>query len=226
MLIGYFVYNLGAYSGAAFQALNLAKRLSVPVVVFNVGSPLIDALPKHIRVINLTGGVLSRLLIVLKSLSSGQIKVIHFHGQFFIPMLIAKCLGVPYILKTTLLGDDDFDSLLRKRFGTLRLWLSRRCKFNIVLSERLFEINARYLDASKIKLIPNGVHVSDACPSLAEKFNHFYFCGVISKRKQTLKAIRMFALNYSHLEGAKLFVIGPIDSYGIGKEVDSKYVEE
>jgi len=226
MKICYFVYDLGSYSGAAFQALNLAKRLIDPVLIFNVGSPFIGLAAPHIQVVNVAGGAPQRFFKITWQLLRSNVKVIHFHGQFLLPMLIAKTIGIPYVLKTTLLGDDDFDSLLKKRFGALRLWLSKRCSMNIVLSSRLFKINSKHLDSSKIKLVPNGVTVTGDSPSLPEKRNYFYFCGVISKRKQTLKSIKVFAENYAHLHEAKLFVIGPEKNYGLGKEVDAAYIDE
>lgn len=224
-MVSYFVYNLGAYSGAAFQALNIAKIMPMPILIFNIGSAFCGEVPENIRVFNVGKSVWNGFLKLLILILRQEIKVIHFHGQFLIPMFIAKLFGVPYVLKTTLLGDDDFDSLKNKPLGGLRLWLSKRCAFNVVLSRKLLEINQKHINSTKVKIIPNGVQAPDVPPTLDEKNNHFFFCGVISKRKQTIKAIQVFAEEYSHLDGAKMFIIGPDKHYGVGKEIDSRYID-
>lgn len=224
-MISYFVYNLGAYSGAAFQALNVAKIMPMPVLIFNIGSEFGAEVPSHIQVVNVGKSAWYCCLNLLPLILKQKIKVIHFHGQFLFPMFIAKLLGVPYVLKTTLLGDDDFDSLKNMPLGTLRLWFSKRCAFNVVLSQKLLEINQKYVNSAKVKIIPNGVQSPNVSPTLYEKHNHFYFCGIISERKQTLKAIQVFAKEYSYLDGAKMFIIGPNKPYGVGKEIDLKYME-
>lgn len=224
-MIAYFVYNLGAYSGAALQALNLAGRLEHEVLIFNIGESYRGSLRPHLRVVNLESGLFGRCGTILRELLARRVSMVHFHGQFLLPMAIAALLSIPYVIKTTLLGDDDFDSVRALRLGWLRLWLSKRCAANVVLSMQLEEINAKHINRAKIRRINNGVEMQCPCPELKDKRNHFLFCGVISRRKRTAEAIRAFAENYSKLQRSMLYVVGPDQPCGVSKEVDQAYIE-
>ncbi|MEM3509368.1 MAG: hypothetical protein QXN52_08770 [Nitrososphaerota archaeon] len=176
-MIAYFVYNLNTYSGGAQQALLLAKHLRKKIIFFNIENknfskweynnliPIID-LPKK--------NIFYRFLIVIFYTFKYKIKVYHFHG-LFLEMLIGVILRRKIILKTTLIGDDDFDLVKKRKLSWLFLYLIKHVDKNVVLSKKLYEINSRYIDKSKIKIIPNGVIVEQNPPQLFQKENIFCF---------------------------------------------------
>lgn len=222
----YFVYNLGGYSGAAQQAYNLAAHIPENITIFNIGSAYNGVSSNNVNIINLHNSSALRYLHLVYQFISQRPDLIHFHGQFLIPMLLAKLLGIRFILKTTLLGDDDFDSIAKKKYSKLRLWLSLQCRYNIVLSSHLKNLNKKHLTHHKVHIIPNGTQIPITPPAFDEKQNHFYFCGVISKRKNTLRAIEIFHKEFAHLPSARFFIIGPDTHYSFSREFDESYVTE
>lgn len=222
----YFVYNLGGYSGAALQAINLAKHVSANVTVFNIGKTYTEDTPKNIQILNMPSTPLRRgLRLIYEFFIRARFDAIHLHGQFLLPMLLARLTRTPYIVKTTLMGDDDFDSLSEHPLGRLRLYLTKNATINVALTEQLLSINQKHIPKDKIRLIPNGVEVPPQVATDTDRRNDFYFSGVISKRKNTLLAIEFFERNYSKLEDSRLFVIGPNQPYGLGREYDESYIE-
>lgn len=224
--IYFFVYNLGGYSGAALQALNLAKHLPHNITILNIGEAYTEKTQKNVSVVNLPKQQIWRFISILHRLVFYRPNIIHFHGQFLGAMGLARVLSINYVLKTTLMGDDDFDSLRKTRLAKLRLWLSTQCNFNIVLSEQLRTINAKFYPESKIQVIHNGTHTPEHCPKLENKGNLFFFCGVISERKNTLKAIQVFHENYSNLPNAHLYIIGPVSNFELNRDFNSEYMSK
>lgn len=222
----YFVYNLGGYSGAALQALNLAKHVSANVVIFNIGKAYLESAPrKNIEVINMPSSfLLAGLRLIYEFFVRSRISIVHLHGQFLLPMLLARIAGAPYIVKTTLIGDDDFDSLSSRSFGRIRLYLVKCATLNVAPTQQLLNINKRHIPAEKIKLIPNGVEIPGEFLPESSRRNDFYFSGIVSKRKNTLAAIKFFEKHYAPLENARLFVIGPNEPCGLGREYDKEYI--
>lgn len=224
--VNFFVYNLGGYSGAALQALNLAKHLPHDITILNIGEAYTENTQKNVSVVNLPKQQIWRFISIFLRLVFYRPNVIHFHGQFLAAMGLARALSITYVLKTTLMGDDDFDSLRKKRFSNLRLWLSTQSSFNIVLSEQLRSINSKFYPKSNIQIIRNGTHIPEDCPELENKGNLFYFCGVISERKNTLKAIQVFHENYSSLPNAHLYIVGPASNFELNMDFNSEYLSK
>lgn len=222
--INFFVYNLGGYSGAALQALNLAMHLPYEITILNIGDAYREKTHKNVDVINLPDHPILRFLFIFYRLIFFRPNIIHFHGQFLVAMGLSRIFGIAYVLKTTLVGDDDFDSLKSKRFAKLRLWLSMQSKFNIVLSSQLKLINSKVYPESRIHQISNGVLIPKYIPKLEDKGNFFYFCGVISERKNTLKAIQVFHECYSSLLNSHLYIIGPKNHFNLNRDFDSDYL--
>lgn len=130
------------------------------------------------------------------------------------------------ILKTTLLGDDDFDTFASKRSWKIRYFFIKHIYKNIVLSKILKEINSKYIDRSKIELIPNGVLLAKDCPTLEEKENAFCFAGLVCERKRTYESIKYFIDNYSHDITTKMYVVGPYRNVQNNREFSSEYVDK
>ncbi len=227
-VIGYFVFNLTSYSGAALQALFLAKHLrDHEVIFFNVERERrwldIDRSGANDGiVVHLPRNPLRAMAAILSFVRRHQIEIFHLHGLVGIGLLTGLLLRRRLVLKSTLLGWDDFDSIRARRWGGLLLSLLRRVDRNIVLSRALEEINCRHLSAEQVKRLPNGVEIG-ATP-LAKRDPLFCTVGVVCPRKQTHLAIEGFLRSYAHLEGAMLYVVGPTNSEARLDESSESYL--
>lgn len=52
-MIYYFVYNLGSYSGAAQQALKIAKEIGYDITICNIGTPYFSEVFSNVKILNL-----------------------------------------------------------------------------------------------------------------------------------------------------------------------------
>ena len=87
------------------------------------------------------------------------------------------------------------------------------------------EINSKYIESSKIELIPNGVLLAENCPTLQEKENAFCFVGLVCERKKTYESIKYFIDNYSQDEKtSKMYVVGPHKNIQNNHEFSNEYV--
>jgi glycosyltransferase involved in cell wall biosynthesis len=227
MMIAYFVHNLDSYSGAAQQALLLAKSMKKEILFFNHNNKTFKKYKhsKLIEMIDLPQNRFLQALIILFFTLKYNIKIYHFHGSFNIGMFLGTLLRKKMILKTTLLGDDDFDSFASKRSWKIRYFLIKQIHKNIVLSKKLKEINSKYIDSSKIELIPNGVLLAENCPTLEEKENSFCFVGLVCERKRTYESIKYFIDNYSQEKNSKMYVVGPYKNIKNNHEFSDEYVK-
>lgn len=225
-MIAYFVHNLDSYSGAAQQALLLAKHMKRDILFFNHNNKPFKKYKynKLIEIIDLPQNRFLQALIVLFFTLKYNIKIYHFHGSFNVGMFIGTILRKEMILKTTLLGDDDFDTFASKRSWKIRYFLIKHIYKNIVLSKKLKEINSKYIDDSKIELIPNGVLLAENCPTLEEKENAFCFVGLVCERKRTYESIKYFIDNYSEDTTSKMYVVGPYKDISNNHEFTEEYV--
>jgi len=226
-MIAYFVHNLDSYSGAAQQALLLAKHMKRDILFFNHNNKPFKKYKYNelIEIINLPQNRFLQALIVLFFTLKYNIKIYHFHGSFNVGMFIGTILLKKMILKTTLLGDDDFDTFASKRSWKIRYFLIKHIYKNIVLSNKLKEINSKYIDSSKIELIPNGVLLAKNCPTLEEKENAFCFVGLVCERKRTYESIKYFIDNYSQEKNSKMYVVGPYKNLQNNHEFNDEYVK-
>ncbi len=225
-MIAYFVHNLDSYSGAAQQALLLARYMKRDILFFNHNNKSFKKY-KHnefIETIDLPQNRFLQALIILFFTLKYNIKIYHFHGSFNVGMFIGAFLRKKMILKTTLLGDDDFDTFASKRSWKIRYFLIKQIYKNIVLSKKLKEINSKYIDDSKIELIPNGVLLAENCPTLEEKENAFCFVGLVCERKKTYESIKYFIENYAEDTTSKMYVVGPYKNIQNNHEFSVEYV--
>lgn len=229
MRIGYFVYQLDNFSGAAFQALSIAKELTNEQFVFfnqsYIGKTEIRKMEENIIVINLGRNKFRQPFTILYYILKFKIGILHFHGFFPLFLLIGVALRKKIIVKTTLSGDDDFDSILKSKFGKIKLFLLKRLDLNIVLSKYLEDINLKYLKKNKVIRIPNGVSLK-AQLDIKKEMRTFCFVGVVSERKRTYEAIEYFVRNYSHLENSKMLIVGPYESIDCLSDINPVYVEK
>lgn len=211
--VAFLVHKLDTYGGAAAQALSLARGLDpreFEVTLFNVSGAtrLREDRDGPLRIVHLPGAPLRRLLALAVRLH--RFDLVHLHGQFLSATLCAVLLRRPVVLKTTLMGDDDFDSLRAKPLGRLRLALARRSAFNNALTAQLRTVNARYIAPDRIGTIPNGVRIP--APTRAGRDDVFVFVGALVPRKRPHLAIEYFAAHYAGSPGAKLVLLGPFDA--------------
>lgn len=225
-MIAHFTYNLDKYSGAAQQAALVAKTTNIECLFFNHNSSKLKKwkLTEKIDVVDLPGSFFAQFFIILFYTISRNIKIFHMHGPFRAGLFLAILTRRKSILKTTLLGEDDFLSLKCSRFGALKTFLAKRVTINVVLSNRLYEINSKFIPENKILKIPNGVLIPKNAVTLAEKSNSFCFVGLVCPRKRTLESIKYFHKNYSHIDGAKLYIVGPHSGLENNTEVSQNYI--
>lgn len=223
-MIAYFLYNLSKYSGAAQQALLLARSVGRPVVIFNHERNARYAryrINNLVQVINLPASKPAAFVCLLYYLLVYRIKIIHLHGFFKHGIVLGRALRKKIILKTTLMDSDDFSTLYRKaRNKRLIQALFGWVDINICLTKSLMERNRDYIEGSKIRVVPNGVEVQNKF--YEHKENLFCFVGLVCERKATLDSIKYYLNNYRSLPGSKMYVIGPVDGL---EESDFDYVE-
>ena len=227
-MIAYFVYNLDSYSGAAQQALLLAKNINRNILFFNHNNKTFKKYKynKYIETIDLPKNKLLQLFIILFFTFKYKIKIYHFHGFFDVGISLGTLLRRKMILKTTLLGDDDFDTFASKSSWNIKYFLIKHIYKNVVLSKKIKEINSKYIDSSKIELIPNGVLLAENCPTLQDKENAFCFVGLVCERKKTYESIKYFIDNYSQNITTKLYVVGPYKNIQNNYEFSYEYVNK
>lgn len=227
-MIAFFVHNLDSYSGAAQQALLLAKHLDRDMLIFNHNNSNYKKynIDRNITIIDLSKNKLWQFFIIFFITVKYKIIIYHFHGSFNVGLLLGYLLNKKMIMKTTLLGDDDFNTFSSKKIWKIRYFLIKKLYKNIVLSNKLKEINSKYMDSSKIELIPNGVLMANNCPSLQKKENSFCFVGLVCERKRTYESIKYFIDNYSKDKTTKMYVVGPYKNMNYNNEFSNEYVEK
>lgn len=227
MKVGFFVYNLDDFSGAALQALEVAENnRDIDFYIFNQnyrGAFSYTKPAPNITVFNLGRNRFKRLIQIISIILKNKIRIIHFHGFFPLYLLISLILRRKIIVKTTLPGHDDFDTIRNSFQGFFKILLLRNITLNIALSELLVKINSKYIPPNKILKIPNGVNINNL-QSIEKEKASFCFVGVVSERKRTYEAIEYFINNYSNCKNAKLYVVGPFDSRSCSNEINSLYV--
>jgi glycosyltransferase involved in cell wall biosynthesis len=210
MKVLFVVRNIDRYSGAATQALNLAKEFNknnYEISILNVtdkDNSASNIFFEGIQIFNIPRGNTSLLLFVN---IVRKFDIIHYHGMFLNHLVISKLLGKKTILKTTLTGEDDFESISNRRFGRLRILLLNFCiDLNNSLTKELGRINSKYIAKNKIITLPNYVNCGEVN---FKKANNFVFVGALVKRKNPLKSIEYFINNYIDVENSRLYIIGP-----------------
>jgi glycosyltransferase involved in cell wall biosynthesis len=153
-----------------------------------------------------------------------KINIYHFHGFFKSGIFIGSLLKKKMILKTTLIGNDDFDTFASKKSWDIKYFFIKNIYKNIVLSNKLKKINSKYVDISKIELIPNGVLLPKKSPIFEEKENAFCFVGLVCERKRTYESIKYFIDNYSKEKNSKMYVVGPYRNIKNNHEFSNEYV--
>lgn len=225
MKILHYVHSYDGYSGASKQAIALAKELS-----------LLGCTQKFVSEVSFSNknGINTSSCIFLspyvwgvfqfiKVLISFKPDVVHFHGASFKYLPLAALFSSVY-WKTTLFGDDDFNSLIKKTSklkGYVKKKLIGLIDTNNSLTHQNYMENIKYISKNKIVTIPNGVVFERDL--IFKKSKIVIIIAVIIPRKRILEAINFFQLNFESL-GYKLYVIGPYDN-PVLDGFSAKYVE-
>ena len=211
--IAFFTSGLLNYSGAATQALKVAKSLDkYNVFFFNKENTAPRFFSKSIlyekfQVITLQKFLPFRFITIIYFLLKFHVRTCHFHVFLIRNMVPCLLLGCRIILKTTLLSNDDFETQCgsKKKYFT-RLILSK-VSYNVVLTKNIQKINQQYITPEKVKVIYNGIKIQEM-PAVKTE-NIFCYAGLVCPRKRTYNTILYFAEHYAHLPNAKLYIIGP-----------------
>lgn len=228
-MIAFYVNKLFSYSGAALQAFNLATQINeqTEVIIFNLKDTKNRDLhnKNKIRIINLHGNPFLRIFSIIYYTLKYHISINHYHGWFPLEIIIGIILRRHVILKTTLVGDDDFSSLTAKTNKKFFLKIIlKRIAINIVLTAQMKKINQNYIKNEKILHLPNSFNFQKL--SLKNEKEALTFCivGLLSKRKRTVDAIKYFIQNYSENEKSKLYLVGPTSNQFSLSEIDQDYL--
>lgn len=221
-MIVHFVYNLDSYSGAAQQAQTLASSIKIRKIFFNYGSK--SGKEKHnVEVINVNG-FFSSIWSLFKVCGNEENRIFHLHGFFPLALIFGYLFRKKLILKTTMLGGDDFSTFANSLKGRVKLFIAQLADINVVLTSDMLVANSQFFRKEKIVLIPNGV-VVDQYVQLVPKDNWFCFSGLVCARKRPDLAILFFKRCFSELPGARLFICGPGESSDFSDEYSSEYID-
>lgn len=228
------------YSGAAKQALRLCKELdkkglAVFIVTANISKIKRKDNVEGIEVYRLPvygNNRIQRLTFLIGLLffllkNCRRYDFVHIHGVnwYFIPgILLTKLLRKKSIIKTTLIGCDDFDTIRRRKLGAIqkRLFL----KADAIVSINRFLTTSLEKSSSKVREIPNGVDTNEFFPLKQIEENIqvrklmgvplnskiITYVGVLSYRKGIDLLIRAWLTVVQKCQNSKLLLIGPVES--------------
>lgn len=237
-ILMYTAYLDPEYSGAALQALTLARELrrrghtikfvtnrwpglSDDAVIegFDVHRLEPGRLRKHREFrlwLNLTRHVWSR---------RGQIDILHAHGAYYTHAFIgplARLLGLRSMVKASL-ADDDLESLNRPVIGWIHRKMLRRIDACVAISRDLVDEFARGgMDDARIHHLPNGVDTGRfrpadraEVPALREALQLpprqplALYVGVMDQRKNIHWLAEQWVAHDAFGTGALLLAVGP-----------------
>jgi hypothetical protein len=231
-MISYIVYNYFSYSGAASQAKKLASSLGRHnVIFFNVITNSKFKFSKiHVKddrlnfsVINIRGGGIIRLLQFIYFFLRYKVKLVHLHGFHRDALISAYLLKKKILLKSTLDGKDDFDTLLNGKSKFINRFLLSKITFNNSLTTQIHNKNIQHSLTVPIDKIPNGIHCPTSNELMEEKQRIIIIVGAVIPRKNTLLGIQFFKDVFLS-RGYKLYIIGPLNTQN--SEGDEFYSRE
>ncbi|MDT3275662.1 glycosyltransferase family 4 protein [Shewanella sp. SP2S2-4] len=222
MRVIHYVHSFGGYSGATKQAISLSielDKMGCKQIFISESVGRERKKNESNECIFLNGTILGIIKFIYQ-LIIFRPDLVHFHGASFKYLLFSSIFSKVY-WKTTLNGDDDFDSLIHNSTG-LKSIIKRKLLSLIDLNNSLtfqnYIINSKYLAKEKIVTIPNGVFFSDNINYEKEKV--ILVIATIIPRKRVLESISFYKKNFEN-KGYKLYIIGPYnDSFLDGYNSD------
>ncbi|QNH98438.1 glycosyltransferase family 4 protein [Shewanella algae] len=208
-MILYVINGYSGYSGAAKQAVLQSTSLDKNKVFFLTVGGRVKGLENSVVFNNTIRSCADFIFLLFRY----KVSLVHFHGFFFLPILLCFFTRKRYFIKTTLLGSDDVDSLKCSKLGRVKLFLLKKANKNIVLTREMKKISYSNGFTNSV-LLPNAVFVPEVNLNLKEKI--FIIVGLVCERKSTLEGILFFKDKVLQvIPDAKLYIIGPTDGEGI-----------
>jgi len=199
------------------QAINLCKQLSkvsdTDCKIFNLqkeGGFSVSSISSSLNLYTLPVNKFNQIVCIFFFLVRFRPQIVHCHGFMLHVILLAKLLGIKIFVKSTLLNDDDFDTLLSSKKSFIRKVTSKiaikAIDVNNSLTNPIYEINKRYISKKAVK-ISNMYSRDILC--CGEKQNQALIVGAIVPRKDVLGAIDFYQ---EHLASFidKLVILGPL----------------
>lgn len=225
-----------AYSGAATQAWLLAGRLAcrgLRVIVLTGVAPASSTLvPDGVRLVHLRvpRSRLGKLRFALASwwwiLSHRGLTAVHIHGAYWETCgaaVGARLAGVPCVVKTTMIGEDDLAHIRReRRFGRL-LYAAFRGASRFVATSKAIRrrLEQAGVAAEAIVDIPNGVDLQRFAArhdrpgrrrglGLAPDAPLVVFVGIVDLRKGVDVLLPAWRSVRARIPDAGLLLVGPV----------------
>jgi len=247
-----------AYSGAGEQAEVLGRELirhgdHVLVLTTSEGveNRLASDAPANMEVKRISGrhaeDYLGQLLLGLQMSRQvirhrSRVDAILLFGislYTYIPLLVARMLRIPAVVRMTLIDCDDLLSVSQSRWGHIKLFVIRHCAVAIVsLSAALTCRTAPFLCNTDTRLveIPNGVDLDRFPPrnkarrrraraalSFGESENICLFVGMLHRRKGVDLLLEAWRVVKAERPGARLVLVGPKSSEPTAGVLDSEF---
>ncbi|WP_449549908.1 glycosyltransferase family 4 protein [Lelliottia amnigena] len=220
MKIVHIVHNFYGFSGASLQAKNLAEAIVnydksteqffVTRLKNGPEKKLVDKVIDDFFVVEIPAGI-SRILTFIKFCLKVKPDIAHFHGADFGLLVTCRILNIKVYWKSTLLGSDDFSSLIGSSTkGIIKKKLLSCIDVNNTLTKQIYDINSHYLPPSKLVTIPNGVE-AESLDKIVRNERLAVIISAIIPRKKILEGIDFFKQNLAH-KGYMLLIFGPYDS--------------
>ncbi|MFC9760543.1 glycosyltransferase family 4 protein [Rhodococcus jostii] len=223
------------YGGAGRQALLLATRLTklghdVRIVARRKepapsNSPFVRYLGPHLRSQTLSSVVFATLCFFRVLFSRAD--VIHCHGAFYYgytTALASRIRGIPFVLKVTLVGSDDPQSVAELSFAGLPIGRVIVRQFGladvvIALNREVAGRLERSGYGSKVRIIPNGIEIDlgqrqidlDARAGRDSRSSRVIFTGEACVRKGVDSLLEAWPSVLAADPNASLTLVGPID---------------
>lgn len=253
-ILMYTAYLEPEYSGAALQALTLAKELQrrghVVRFVTNRWPGLPDrAEVQGFEVARLEPGRLRkhrefRLWLNLTRhvwAHRHDIDILHAHGAYYTHAFIgplARALGLKSLVKASL-AKDDLESLSRPIIGRIHRLMLRSIHACIAISRDLVdEFTQGGMDPARIRYLPNGVDTERFRPADPQRVPEIrrslglppdqsiaLYVGVMDQRKNILWLAEQWVANDGFGTGALLLAVGPQARDDEGGRLRSRFAE-
>jgi glycosyltransferase involved in cell wall biosynthesis len=186
--------NIYRYNGSARQALSLASALQAfdcesAFLAHHSDSRSIGVID-GMRVYRAADSKISSLLAAVVCLIRMRPNVVHCHGFFVGACAACRIMGYPIVMKTTLRGVDDYESL--RKVGRVQYWLARQVKANNALTEYIAGINRKHIAEDRVVVIPNGTYVPETSSIIKTSPPALVAIGQVIRRKRVDLAVEFF----------------------------------
>jgi glycosyltransferase involved in cell wall biosynthesis len=214
------------YGGAGQQALVLAEALvsrghTVKLLArrkqdLESENEIVRFVGPYLRNESLSSAIFALLCGIRVLFTSSE--VIHCHGGYyysFFALLAATMRRKPSLLKVTLLGSDDPATVLKLKVAGVPVGLVSVRQFE--LADRVVALNTDVREAVlssypdvDVRVIANGLAMSDAVVSLNDAAPRVVFTGVLSHRKGIDSLLDSWPAFLAMYPNAILTLIGPV----------------